>query len=219
MKTMKTKRAAKHTALILGAVIILMLGITACGGGNSPGDTEDPDIVIGGGASWAHFYHNIRELDASSDFIGLVEIIGVLRYEGILPYGTEAETEGTYVIPLTVYSARVLDGVVSDSDMIEILMTGKPGEFMFASDPLMSAGEQWFIFARANDRGSYTILGGPQGRFTYDEADGTISSLSYSWYSPSELEERKRIDKEHGIEMVGLNLSEVRAEIAELRRR
>ncbi|MDR0292999.1 MAG: hypothetical protein LBH95_02460 [Oscillospiraceae bacterium] len=211
MKTKKSERAAKYPALILGAALTFMLGISACHGGNSPENTGDSGTETIMQTSWAHSYSNISELDKSSDFIGLVEIIGELRFEEILPDGVAQKTEGVYTIPLTVYSAKVLDGIVSDSDTIEIVMTGKAGEVQIADDPLMSAGEKWFIFAAKNDDGTCTILGGPQGRFIYYRDSDTISSLKYSAYSRSELE------SEPGLQMTDLKLSEVKAEIAGLR--
>ena len=50
-------------------------------------------------------------------------------------------------------------------------MTGERTDeevFELADDPLMASGEKWFIFARQNDNGTYTILTGPCGRFAYD---------------------------------------------------
>jgi hypothetical protein len=71
-------------------------------------------------------------LEKSSDFIGMVEIVGVARYDEILPDG------------------------------------------------------------------------GPQGRFVYNEAKGTISSLYSEFYGTNE--------------MTNLSLSETKAEITELRK-
>lgn len=42
-------------------------------------------------------------------------------------------------------------------------------------DPLMKSNEEFLLFARENDDGTFTILGGPQGRFIYD--NGRLTSL------------------------------------------
>jgi hypothetical protein len=60
-------------------------------------------------------------------------------------------------------------------------MTGKNdenGKVEIADDPLMTTGEKWLIFARLNDSGTYTILSGPFGRFSYDEKNNTVTSLN-----------------------------------------
>ncbi|MCL2050483.1 MAG: hypothetical protein FWG91_01940 [Lachnospiraceae bacterium] len=170
----------------------------------------DPAITVNDGldsgvlvsASWAKGYQNISELARESDFIGIVEIIGEASHRVIVPHGFEQSKEDSHRIPLTVFSARVLDGIISDEKKdIEILMTGKAGEMAIFDDPLLKAGEVWMIFAKLNEDSTYMILGGPQGRFYYNEASGTITSLSSAIYQDSRLSE--------------LSLSDVKAEISE----
>ncbi|MDR2571684.1 MAG: hypothetical protein LBD23_15515 [Oscillospiraceae bacterium] len=170
-----------------------------------------PTMVMSAG--WANFYRNIAELEKESDFIGFIEITNQLRYNEIIPDGVDATNEDAFVIPTTIFSARVIDGIRKEKDIIEIFMTGKSGHTEIADDPLLSAGEVWFIFAKLNDDGTYSILGGPQGRFIYNEDLDTISSLAYldSPHTRAELE------KEFGILMVDLSLSDVKNEIALLR--
>lgn len=40
----------------------------------------------------------------------------------------------------------------------------------------MNKGDEFFIFATANDNGTYTIMSGPQGRF--EIKDGQVYSLN-----------------------------------------
>ena len=133
--------------------------------------SEEAQLKIS--ASWAGNYSDIESLTNESDFIGLIEIVDVVN---ILELGDEE-----FPTPFTTFSAKVLSGVLADKDIIDVVMTGRrdgANIFEIADDPLMSSGETWFIFARKNDLGSYTILGGPTGRFSYDKDNSTITSLA-----------------------------------------
>ena len=144
--------------------------------------------------SWAKSYMDIESLTRDSDFIGLVEITGIVDI-------IEETLEGSPPIYLTVYTAKVLSSILADGELqigvktqvtedtqsgaeiIEIIMTGKRDEtgiIEIVDDPLMSTGELWFIFARKNESGPYTVLSGPVGRFSYNPDKGTITSLYYT---------------------------------------
>ena len=96
---------------------------------------------------------------ADSDLIALVEITDEERVE---------QHESLY---FTISTANVLETVYSTEDVetVEIYQTGRRTDtelIQIAEDPLMNEGEKWFIFARRNEDGTYTILG-PFGRFAY----------------------------------------------------
>ncbi|MDR2572181.1 MAG: hypothetical protein LBD23_18045 [Oscillospiraceae bacterium] len=212
---MKSRKitAKKTIALIISLSFLLITGLSACNNIDAHVQNSDADSVMVMSASWANFYRNIAELEKESDFIGFIEITNQLRYNEIIPDGVDATNEDVYVIPTTIYSARVIDGIRKEKDTIEIFMTGKSGHAEIIDDPLLSAGEVWFIFAKLNDDETYSILGGPQGRFIYNKDLDTISSLAYldSPHTRTELE------KEFGILMVDLSLSDVKNEITLLR--
>ncbi len=167
---------AKRTALIfLSLGLILALALTAVLLIHDSSGGPNEGFIMH--ASWAKSYSSIQELAEASDFIGLVEIVDRGRSEEA---PLEESGEGT-PLSFSTFSAKVLDGIVSEKDTIEIFMTGRhtdKGVIQFSDDPLMSEGEKWFIFARKNDDGTYTILGGPCGRFSYNEKGGTITALN-----------------------------------------
>lgn len=145
-------------------------------GSTASGSATKSEIEIVMGASWARSYKTIEELVCDSDFIGLVEITKNNRID-TFNSGLDGDDSNLF---LTTFSAKVLDPIVADADEIEIVMTGKNDEnglYQLSDDPLMSEGEKWFIFARKNDSGSYTILSGPHGRFSYNEKNDTLTSL------------------------------------------
>jgi len=174
---------------------------------NGDNNISTPEVMFN--QSWASFYRNITELEKESDFIGIIEIVNEQKYDEITPDGVDIANESAYTIPTTTFLAKVIDGIRYDNDLIEIFMTGRRGHVVVADDPLMQVVDIWFIFAKLNDDGTYSILGGPQGRFIYDNEYDTITSLTYieSEYTRVELE------RDFGIIMVDLNLTEVKDEI------
>jgi len=117
--------------------------------------------------SWMYGYADVEELTAHSDLIALIKVNGLL------------ETVGGS-IPASVFEVNVTDGILgcTTGDVISIYMTGgKTGNQIFEvkSDPLMKKGQEFLIFARKNQDGTYTVLGGPQGRLVY--ANGLLNSL------------------------------------------
>ena len=132
-------------------------------------------------ASWSQGYGSIKDLTADSDLIALIEI------EDVASYGISQD------LPHTVFAAKVLEPVhnAQKDEEIRIYMTGGQmgGETVeIADDPLMKSGEQYLVFCRENSDGTYTILGGPQGRFVYD--NGKLSSLdvAYGWGESSGIQ-------------------------------
>ena len=117
---------------------------------------------------YAIAYGNLQELTRDSDLIALVEIEGVVS--------SDVERN----IPSTVFSAKVLKPIYNTKKgkEIQLYMTGGRVDGRIAEEPgnpLMNSGEQYLLFCRKNTDGTYTVLGGPQGRFVYE--DGKLSSM------------------------------------------
>lgn len=118
-------------------------------------------------ASWMMGYGDVESLTKDSDLIGLIQVDGVDESIG-----------GS--IPATVYRAEVIDGILGckKEDEIQVYMTGgeKDGVvYEVETDPLMKQGQEFLIFAQHNEDGTYTVLGGPQGRMLYE--NGKLNSL------------------------------------------
>lgn len=121
-------------------------------------------------ASWSYNYGGIAELTNSSDLIARVKVVG-----------ESADDAGSTVIGKTVFTAEVEELIYGDNEnSVNIVMTGwidHNGKKIHEidDDPLMYMDDEFLIFARKNDSGRYTILGGPQGRYVID--DGQVYSL------------------------------------------
>lgn len=118
-------------------------------------------------ASWSYGYADVEELTEHSDLIALVKVNGLIK--------TLDKS-----VPASVYSVTVTDPILGceKDEEISIYMTG--GEidgqiFEVDTDPLMEKNQEFMIFARKNEDGTHTILGGPQGRLLYE--DGVLNSL------------------------------------------
>lgn len=113
--------------------------------------------------SWAHSYGSVQELTEASDLIAWVKITGE-RDGGDLMQS----------ISSTVFTAKVKELIYGDGEeTVDIIMTGRVDRkekiiCEVADDPLMHKNDEYLIFARKNESGTYTILGGPQGRYVVD---------------------------------------------------
>ena len=121
-------------------------------------------------ASWSYGYGSITELAKESDLVALVQI------------EDKAQEWSLDQIPLTDYKATIIKPIVNAKEGENILLTitgvnniNKHVEI--EDDPLFEKGEEFLIFAHKNDRGTYTILGGPQGRFKY--INGELYSMKH----------------------------------------
>ena len=174
MKNRKTVFAASAFALLvlLAGGYWLYAGASADASGPSgdnPSKSPKTETVMY--ASWGESYFSIEELTDAADLAALVEITGIAEVQ-----------EHKNKLYLTIYSAKVIRGIDTDLEKVKIIMTGKDdeeGKIEFEDDPLMAVGDKWFIFARRNDDGTHTILGGPDGRFSYDEETDTVTALRY----------------------------------------
>lgn len=118
-------------------------------------------------ASWIYGYADVEELTGSSDLIALIKVNGLSQ-----------NIEGR--VPASVYEATVLDNIwgCEEKQRISVYMTGGKMDnqiFEIKTDPLMKEGQEFLIFAQKNQDGTYTVLGGPQGRLVYRK--GVLNSL------------------------------------------
>ena len=127
---------------------------------------ETGDKVLSN-TSWAYGYADLRELASACDIAALISVSSLEEYtlSGLLK---------------TKYSAIVKKSFWGsiEGDEIKILMTGGSSDsqtVLSIDDPPMQVGDEFIIFTRKKNDGTYTILSGPQGRFTLD--DGYVSSL------------------------------------------
>ena len=149
------------SGIILSLVLVVCaVFLSSC----SRSDKASNNIVLH--ASWVKYYENINELTDESDIIALMEIKDVAS--------VTQDENGLY---FSVFRADVLESVLGKEESIDLLLTGAAVENIkmeIEDDPLLQIGEKWLIFAQMNDSGTYTILGGPCGRFAYNEQSNTV---------------------------------------------
>ena len=112
-------------------------------------------------ASWAYSYANMEEISQDSDIIALVRVNG----------GKDSyEISG---IPFVEFHVEVITPIYGADlgDRLSIFMADG-----VADDPLLKEEEELLIFARQNENGTVSILGGPQGRFVYD--NGKLNAMA-----------------------------------------
>lgn len=114
-------------------------------------------------ASWDYKYSGVEELSSDCDIIAKVKVT--------------SQTNGpkmTSRLMSTIFTAKVEDLIYGfDEKEIDIFMTGGIDHdqkiiWEISDDPLMNIGDEFIVFADKNEDGTYTILGGPQGRFVID---------------------------------------------------
>lgn len=118
-------------------------------------------------ASWSYRYADIEELSKSSDLIALIRVNKLVDFE-----------EGN--VPSSTFESKIIEPIhgCEKGDLIHIYMTGAiidDTKFEIKGYPLLEKGEEFLIFTSKNDDGTYTMLGGPQGRLVYQ--DGKLNSL------------------------------------------
>ena len=153
---MKKKLYIMSGAVVLALIAMLCIFI----------EKDEPEKVYMS-ASWIYGYADVEDLTGHSDLIALVKVNKLSQ-----------NIEGR--VPASIYDVTVMDGILgcNQDDVISVYMTGgKSGNQIFEikSDPLMEKGQEFLIFAQKNQDGTYTILGGPQGRLVY--SNGMLNSL------------------------------------------
>lgn len=125
-------------------------------------------------ASWSYNYGSVRELAESCDLAAYVKITG----------RDDDDKYKSIGVNMTIYTAEIQESLFGQKEgTIRIVMTGKIDDeekkvYEIVDDPLMKSGDEFFVFARANENGTYTILSGPQGRF--EIIDNKVYSLNVS---------------------------------------
>ena len=152
--------------------------------------TFDGYKTVSMNASWSVHYNGIEGLCKAEnlDLIARVKI-----GDGI--------QENRIGLNMTVFTAEVEDLIYgSREDNVDIIMTGWVDHdtktiHEISDDPLMKKGDEFIIFARKNESGTYTILGGPQGRFLIE--NDTVYHL-YEWTPLPDAEKSNVADKNTG---------------------
>lgn len=117
-------------------------------------------------------YSNLNELAADSDVIAVVKVNKKLDHwvSGHLP---AFNLEATILTP--VFQSKPGETIIITQIGGVMEFEGKKVNRQFKDDPPMEIGKEYLIFARHNDIGTYTIIGGPQGKFVH--SNGSVSSL------------------------------------------
>ncbi len=165
----------KNCFKILAALslAILLLASTACSKPKeATNDSEYEKVSLS--ANWAYNYGSVKELAEACDIAAYVKIKD-LKFD---------DSYSSYGVKLTVYTAEICESLYGkEKGEIQIVMTGGIDEsekkiYEIADDPLMKKNDEFFIFARQNEDGTYTVLSGSQGRF--EIVDNKVSSLNVS---------------------------------------
>ena len=116
---------------------------------------------------WSKSYATLRELTLDSELIAFATV------------QESTPTEGRIISTLfTMKIDTLLWGEPLDATFTVYMTGGKNADgslTQVSGDPLMKEGEQYLLFCRENQDGTYTVLGGPQGRFRYWE--GTLTAI------------------------------------------
>ena len=157
-------------AIIGLCLIAVFLALSACSNRGTVDFSKYEKVLLD--ASWAYNYESIRELADNCDLAAYIKVTGMTIDDKYKSYG----------VYLTVFTAEIQESLYGKRDeTIRIVMTGKIDEkenkiYEIADDPLMKIGDEFFVFARINEDGTYTILSGPQGRFAI--VDDLVYSLN-----------------------------------------
>lgn len=117
--------------------------------------------------SWEKRYASLRELTADSELIAIVTV--------------QERTAGKEdALPSTLFTVKIhtLLWGAPLTDTFTVAMTGgeKDGVLIqVTDDPLMEKEEMYLLFCTENTDGTFRVLGGPQGRFRYQ--DGSLTPV------------------------------------------
>lgn len=123
-------------------------------------------------ASWSHGYSSFGELIQDSDLIAYAtvgEVVKEWRSAGL------PKTDVELTITKPIYNSKKGQQIIITQTGGQVEEDGQQLNYLFGGDPLFSSGENYLIFARQNDIGTYTILGGPQGKFK--NINGKVQSM------------------------------------------
>ena len=194
------KNLYKNKFLISSFVILLVLLLILIFNGIKP---QVETVYLN--ASWARSYSSINNLCSESDIVAIVKIKDVNKQYTIMSG-----------VPMTDFNVEVIIPIygTKENDTIVITQTGQiqgNQKFEIKEDPLMNINDEYLIFGRKNELGTITILGGPQGRFSY--TNGEINNLFIS--VPELRNSKNNIVNflEPGINFVNTDVSEIITEV------
>ncbi|MDE7400104.1 MAG: hypothetical protein K2N06_11340 [Oscillospiraceae bacterium] len=170
----------KITATAIGSIMGLSLLMAGCSKTTSVEDYERVPMS----ASWAYGYSSIEEMTQSSDIVAIIKV-------------TDSECKSENGTLYTTYTAQVEQLICgNDEKEIKVYMTGGIDEsekliYEFDDDPLMQTGDEFLIFARKNQSGTYTILTGPEGRYVVK--DDCVYPLNDETVTVKSAKERSKI--------------------------
>lgn len=161
---MKNKKIILSISVI-AVVTICILGINGLVN-NNKGNQEVSYLS----ASWNYNYNDIQEISTDSDLIAIVQVNKLI---------SESQEVG---IPYSTFEVEVIDPVYGceKGETFPLYMTGSENDkkkIEIIDDPLLEVGQEFLIFTKKNEDGTYKILSGPQGRLEYK--DGKLNSLQF----------------------------------------
>lgn len=170
----------------LAAVCSLMCGCSQ----RSDKDPLDGYNKVYMQASWIYAYKGVKELCGTND----LDLIARVKISG-----SKQENRNGFL--MTVFTANVEELIYGNAEnTVDVIMAGGVDHesktiFEVSDDPLMQKDDEFIIFARKNESGTYTVLGGPQGRFVIDK-DNVFPLVDY--YSQSNMTKTQTAEKDNG---------------------
>jgi hypothetical protein len=158
----------KKIALLLSVIAFFLLcAVVIITYANKRTKQEEVSFIS---ASWAYNYANIDEITEDSDLIALIHVNDLLS----------EEQENS--LPFSIFEVEVIEAVYGceTGDKISIYMTGghtNQKRIEIKDDPILEKGQEFLVFTKENEDGTYRILSGPQGRLEYKE--GVLNSLQF----------------------------------------
>lgn len=117
-------------------------------------------------------YSSLNELAADSDIIAVVKVNKKLNH-WVSDHLPAFNLEATILTP--IFQSKHGETIIITQIGGVMELEGKKINRQLKDDPPMDVGKEYLIFARHNDIDTYTIIGGPQGKFLH--SNGSVSSL------------------------------------------
>lgn len=158
----------KKVSLLIAVVSVLLLcAVVTFTYVNKPTKQEELSLIS---ASWSYNYADIEDIAGDSDLIALIHVNKLL---------SKKQDSG---LPFSTFEVEVIEAVYGceAGDKISIYMTGGytgDKRIEIRDDPILEKGQEFLVFTKKNEDGTYRILSGPQGRLEYK--DGKLNSLQY----------------------------------------
>lgn len=142
--------------------------------------------------SWTYGYGSIHEITKASDFIAII-------YVKDMNEGDEKDT-----LSFPVFNAKVIEPIYGcqEDDMISIVTT-----LNMKDDPPLELKKEYLIFTQKNEDGTYSILGGPQGRMQYENGKLTSMLVINKQNKEEQQDIQENLDGNHDDENKELDLN------------